>query len=93
VLVEGVVRRYDAQVSISKTGVFVEPELGARVRYRGRCGTVTQKQLIPTARRLGDLLPAGRRFVVLFLDPGPDGRGEQIQLCESDWAEIEPAEE
>jgi hypothetical protein len=64
------------------------------VRYRGRSGTVTQKRLIPSARHHGNLpVPTARRFVVLFLDPGPDGRGDKIQLFESDWAELEPAEE
>ena len=72
----------------------MEPELGARVRYRGRSAVVTQKQLLPSARRQGDqLLPSGRRYVVLFLDPGPDGRGEEVQLFESDWNELEEAEE
>ena len=72
----------------------MEPELGARVRYRGRSAVVTQKQLLPSARRQGDqLLPSGRRYVVLFLDPGPDGRGEEVQLFESDWDEPEEAEE
>jgi hypothetical protein len=72
----------------------MEPELGARVRYRGRSAVVTQKQLLPSARRQGDqLLPSGRRYVVLFLDPGPDGRGEEVQLFESDWDELEEAEE
>ena len=86
--------RYDVCIGSSKTGVMVEPELGARVRYQGRVGTVTHKQLITTARQRGDLpLSSARRFVVIFFDPGPDGRGEEIELFESDWAEIEPAEE
>ena len=73
---------------------MVEPKLGARVRYQGRVGTVTHKQLIPPAGLQGDRPALGaRRFIVLFLDTGPDGRGEEVQLFESDWAEVEPAEE
>jgi hypothetical protein len=71
----------------------LEPELGARVRYRGRSGTITQKQLALAAKRPGDLVPTGQRYVVLFLDPGPDGRGDEITLFESDWDELEAAEE
>jgi hypothetical protein len=68
----------------------MEPELGARVRYRGRTGTVTHKQLVAAARRDRDSLsPAARRFLVLFLDPAPDGRGKEIQIVEEDWEEIE----
>ena len=71
----------------------MEPELGARVRYRGRSAVVTQKQLLPSARRQGDqLLPSGRRYVVLFLDPGPDGRWDEVTLFESNLDELEPDE-
>ena len=70
------------------------PELGARVRFQGRVGTVTHKQLTPPGGRQGDRPdPGARRFVVIFFNPGPDGRGEEVELFESDWAEIEPAEE
>jgi hypothetical protein len=72
----------------------LEPELGARVRYQGRVGTVTHTRLTTTARQRGDLpLSGARRFVTIYLDPGPDRRGEEVQLFESDWAQIEPAEE
>jgi hypothetical protein len=71
----------------------LEPELGARVRYRGRSGTVTHTRLQASARRATSLLqPTGRRSIVVFLDPGPDGRGEEITLFESDWDELEPDE-
>jgi hypothetical protein len=70
----------------------LEPELGARVLYRGRSGTITQKQLAVAAKRPGDLSPSGRRYVVVFLDPGLDGRGEEVTLFESDWDELEPVE-
>jgi hypothetical protein len=72
----------------------VEPELGARVRCQGRVGTVTHKHLTPPGGRQGDLpVPGARRFIVLFLDPRPDGRGEEIEHFESDWNELEPVEE
>jgi hypothetical protein len=72
----------------------LEPELGARVRYQGRAGTVTHKQFTPPGGRQGDLpAPGARRFIVVFFDPGPDGRGQEIELFESDWNELEPVEE
>ena len=90
-----VLRRYDARIGSSKTGgSWLEPELGARVRFQGRVGTVTHKQLTPPAGHQGDRpVPGARRFIVVFFDPGPDGRGEEIELFESDWAEIEPVDE
>ena len=72
----------------------VEPELGARVRYRGRIGTVTQKQLAPNIRRHGnDQPPSGARYLVLFLDPDADGKGEELRLYEPQWDELEPIAE
>ena len=75
-------------------GAIMEPELDARVRFRGRAGTITHTQLTPPNGLQGNRpAPDARRFIVVFLEPGPDGRGEEIELFESDWAEIEPVEE
>ena len=38
------------------------------------------------------VMASTRRSVVLYLDPGPDGRGEEITLFGPDWDELEPAE-
>ena len=68
----------------------MEPELGARVRYRGRIGTVTQKQLASNIRRRGsDHSPSAARYLVLFLEPGASGRGEELRLYEPEWDELE----
>jgi hypothetical protein len=72
----------------------LEPELGARVRYRGRSETVTHAWLQTDVKHAGNLLrPSRRRSVVVFLDPGSDGRGQEVTLFESDWHELEPIEE
>jgi hypothetical protein len=72
----------------------VEPELGARVRYRGRIGALTQKQLAPNITRQGnDQPPSGARYLVLFLHPDAGGRGEELRLYEPECAELEPIAE
>jgi hypothetical protein len=66
------------------------PTLG---RHDNRFGTVTHTRLHASARRTANLLqPTGRRSIVVFLDPGPDGRGDEVTLFESDWDELEPDE-
>lgn len=71
----------------------MEPELGARVRYRGRTATVTQKLVANIRRHGSDRSPAGSRYLVLFLAPDAGGRGEELRLYEPDWDDLEPIAE
>jgi hypothetical protein len=91
---ELVCRRVARRRARKKVEGNVEPELGARVRYRGRTGRVTQKQLTPNLTRHGNNQPPSPpHHLVLFLEPDAGRRGEELRLYEPEWDELEPTAE